>query len=286
MRFLFSHVSNLLEDLSNVEKQYLQTSNKNRRKRDITRVVISWFQCHREQIDNLGASSSVALLSCLFPERRTDRVYMMKDMKLSKLLGRALGLSSDRIRLLNRWQDAQQGDLGDCVERVQRMADFPIYPVGQMVTIEEIDQALSTLASWVRFSSSSIRARALDQPTRDPLRVLQPIFHRLNSREAKWLTRMILKCYLPVLVPENLVLSNFHFLLPDLLRFQSSYVAAMSLLRGILKTFDSRPLTEDFDRLRAEAAQYLQPKVGIKVGRAVFFKARVRRGPQRCVESY
>jgi DNA ligase-4 len=284
MRFLFSYLSDLLEDLLDVERQYLQTLDKEYRKSSIHRVFISWFRCHRERIDNLSIDSSVALLSCLFPERRTDRVYLMKDVKLSRILGQALGLSSERIQLLKKWQEAQQGDLGDCVERVQRMAEFPAYPEEHQVSIEEIDQALSTLASWVRFSSSSVQARGSDQTIRDPLRILKPIFHRLSSRNAKWLIRMILKCYLPVLVPENMVLSNFHFLLPDLLRFQSSYTDAMILLKGCPNKLPSRPVTEVFDRLRAEAAQYLRPKVGVKVGRACFFKARVRIGPRSCTE--
>lgn len=49
--------------------------------------------------------------------------------------------------------------------------------------------------------------------------VFSTIFRRLYSSEAKWMVRMLLKTYGPVLIPKVPTMQRFHFLLPDLLSF-------------------------------------------------------------------
>lgn len=144
------------------------------------------------------------------------------------------------------------------------------------VTLEEIDVALAALASRCRFSSPAVRQSTAHDCHEDPDGLLRPLFHRLRSRDAKWLTRMLLKSYSPVIIPEHLVLTQYHFLLPELLKFQSNFDAAIALLRGpVITKFPTHPEEGvERERVRQAILQQLKPKVGVKVGRTAFFKAR------------
>lgn len=100
---------------------------------------------------------------------------------------------------------------------------------------------------------------------------------RLESWEAKWLTRLLLREYGTVQLDEMHLLRQCHFLLPDLLMFQNDFDAAFALLKGDLAGFphaQPRLAAEERD-MRIEAARKLRPVVGIKVGRPSFSKARV-----------
>ncbi|KAI9758443.1 MAG: vacuolar protein sorting-associated protein 1 [Chaenotheca gracillima] len=272
MPFRFTYFCDLLEQLEDYATRDPPLLPK--RQDELSRKAIQlWFQSHRLRID-ASDSSPAALLSALFPERRTDRVYALREKTLVKLLGRVLEIGASRRAILEQWTEAGAGDLGERVQFVQRQAEMPIASAGREVTIEEVDVALTKLAARCRFSS--IEVRKAGGPRADPESVLSPIFHRLQSREAKWFTRMILKSYLPVVLPEQLVLKQFHFLLPDLLRFQSSFDAAAALLRGpVIGSFPASPRHKLVEaRLRKEAKKELCPKVGVKVGRVNFLKAR------------
>lgn len=149
---------------------------------------------------------------------------------------------------------------------------------GNEVTLEEIDAVFAALASRCRFSSPAVRQSTARDCHENPDGLLRPLFHRLRSRDAKWLTRMLLKSYAPVIIPEHLVLTQYHFLLPELLKFQSNFDAAVALLRGpVIATRSMHPQEEgERERVRQAILQQLTPKVGVKVGRTAFFKARVR----------
>jgi len=62
--------------------------------------------------------------------------------------------------------------------------------------------------------------------------VLSVLLHKLHSSEAKWLIRMMLNTYSPAQVLEALAMRRFHFLLPDILRFQNSFKTAVQLLQS------------------------------------------------------
>jgi len=59
------------------------------------------------------------------------------------------------------------------------------------------------------------------------------LYQRLPARESKWLTRLILKSYSPVIVPDHLVYMSYHPFLPDLLAVEPDFSAALFLLRGM-----------------------------------------------------
>ena len=147
------------------------------------------------------------------------------------------------------------------------------------VTVEEIDDALQTVAAGYRFSSPDVRANVLQPVQRNPEHILARIFVRLQSREAKWFARMILKSYLPVVIPEYVTFRAYHFLLPAILKIQSSFGDALDLLdraaNNPLSKIPPKPPREMEQPMFEIAVKYFEPKIGVKIGRATFFKARV-----------
>ncbi|GAB1192927.1 hypothetical protein APSETT444_002128 [Aspergillus pseudonomiae] len=145
-------------------------------------------------------------------------------------------------------------------------------PEDQEVTVEEIDDALNSVASRCRFSGPRVRRQwaAVDVDE-----TLSPLYRRLSSRDAKWLTRMILKNYSPVTLPRNLTLRSFHFLIPHLLLFQDSFEATLNILAlETIRHFPPHPEPGLAKDLGIIAMQHLSPVVGVKIGRPDYYKAR------------
>jgi DNA ligase-4 len=84
----------------------------------------------------------------------------------------------------------------------------------------------------------------------------------------------VLKDLSPLKLDETYMLKSFHFLLPDLLRFQAKFSSAVTLLKVPLKEFPDRPDLRSERLLRKQAAPLIKPQIGIKVGRPDFTKAR------------
>jgi DNA ligase-4 len=105
--------------------------------------------------------------------------------------------------------------------------------------------------------------------------LLLRLFRRLRSSETKWIIRMLSKNYSPAQVPETLAMSEFHFLLPDLLRFQSTIHAAVDLLSAsTIRCMPIQPAADTRDRLREAARWELKPQVGTMATRPIYDKAR------------
>ena len=147
------------------------------------------------------------------------------------------------------------------------------------VTLEEIDRALETIAGGYRFSSPDVRSKVPPHVQRNPEHILAQVFVRLQSREAKWFTRMILKSYFPVLIPEHVTFRAYHFLLPAILKIQSSFRDAIKLLdraaNNPILNIPPRPPHGMKQNMFQIAMKYFEPRIGVKVGRHTFFKARV-----------
>ena len=94
---------------------------------------------------------------------------------------------------------------------------------GQEVSLEELDDMLGQVTVLSPFSADSLRGRVTSEhgllSGRDAL--LSKVFQILQSSEAKWIVRILLKNYSPARVPETLIMIRFHTLLPNLLRFRS-----------------------------------------------------------------
>ena len=85
-----------------------------------------------------------------------------------------------------------------------------------------------------------------------------------------------LKEFGPFVMHDNIVISEVHFLLPDLLLVQNDLDVACSLLKGPLASIPSCPEEDRRDSLRMEALSHLEPVVGVKIGNPKWHKAWVR----------
>jgi len=234
--------------------------------------ISAWFTQHRHGVDEMS-TDGVALLSALLPEKRSDRVYQLQPPSLTKILGRCFGLGSSRMLLLQRWERPGCGDLGLCVERV--LIETP-FPTDQLhgVMIEEIDAVLTRIASRCRFSGPSVRGKQTGSTYVNVERELASIYHRLTPCESKWFTRMLLKDYAPVTLPEGSVLRNYHHLLPGIMKMHDSFESAVALLHGPDFNWASpKPSPAEAMRQKTRAASHLVPSCGVKIGRPFFLKA-------------
>lgn len=269
MPLAFSEIGTLLSRLEDIELHYppiLYPADKSARLKEITE---SWFKSHRRQINELDVNNAVALLSTLLPERRTDRVYGTQSARLCRILGRGLNLRSAHCKDLEAHKQSARGDLAICLERVLKSGGPPALPT---VYLDDVDKMLDILAGNCRFSEHTTKLPQSSSEQRDKL--VGNIFKRLDPVQSKWLVRLILKDFSPVRLNETLVLHSFHFLLPDLLRFQSNFDAAIRLLKGALKEYPDNPDPRSQRLHRQRAAALLEPVVGVKVGRPNFYKAR------------
>ena len=98
---------------------------------------------------------------------------------------------------------------------------------------------------------------------------LAQLYQQLPARDAKWLTRLVLKNYQPVTLDPRAVYSACHPVLPSILKVQDDFaIASRSLRQYHLKraeSGDSSLLPEGFE---------LRPTLGVKVGRQPWFKGR------------
>ncbi|WYZ38664.1 hypothetical protein EsH8_III_000578 [Colletotrichum jinshuiense] len=263
MPFSFVLVCDLLEQ---AHKQ-CASGNKNLNQR-----VANWFTQHRSRIDDPETDAS-ALLSTLLPDKRTDRVYGVQANALSNIIGRALRLGQTRQLELRRFEEPGRGeDLADCVARILKETPNPSFAAKDAVTVEEIDSALNSLAATCRFSSPAVRA---SQPrpsnsSRDDL--LGHLYLRLQAREAKWLTRLVLKNFQPVMFDPAHVYYCYDRLLPMILKVQDNFSASLSLLQGLKK--DPSFLRGTINEKRENLMKQLKPVLGVKVSRQFWLKGR------------
>ncbi|KAK3308766.1 uncharacterized protein B0T15DRAFT_483355 [Chaetomium strumarium] len=256
MPFLFSYVCDLLQRLED---------NRTARSglRNNAEIIRSWFREHQALLHR--DHSSGALLSALLPEKRSDRVYFLREKKLQTIIGRALGLGRSRIAELSRWQTPGAGvDLADCVERILTLTPNPISPAHKAVTVEEIDEILHRIAAACRFSSPAVRLSASENRPADQELSLGGLYTRLSARDAKWLTRLILKNFEPVVLDQHVVCASYHPLLPQVLRVQDDLAVAGRILDNQRR-----------DRTGSSGlAEYLKPTLGVKIGLQTWHKGR------------
>ncbi|KAK4239681.1 hypothetical protein C8A03DRAFT_32283 [Achaetomium macrosporum] len=258
MPFLFSYVCDLLQ---------LVEDNHNARSglRSNAAIIQDWFSGHQGLLHR--DHNSGALLSALLPEKRTDRVYCLGAKRLQAIIGRALGLGRSRIAELRRWQNPGACvDLAECVESILRATPNPIFPAHRPVTIEEIDEILLGIAAACRFSSPAVRISASENRPADQVPSLGGLYKRLSARDAKWLTRLILKNYEPVVLDQHVVCAGYHRLLPQILQVQDDLAVAGRILDSQRR---DRTVTG-----RSELAEYLKPTLGVKIGRQTWLKGR------------
>jgi DNA ligase-4 len=269
MAFKFRWLCDLLQTLEH--NRLNKASTAARTVNPDTQIIVTWFNKHNAQIPRSG-EPAIAFLSCMFPERRPDRVYSLQRRRLASTFGRSLGLGTGRMKELNSWQGRDGADFPQSLETVMAQAEFYEPLPGQEVTLEELDEALDELAAWSPFSSPAIRCK---RNPREAHIILSTLLHRLQSWEAKWFVRLILKNFSPVVVPEQLAMDQFHFLLRDLLDLQSSFDAAVTVLsRARISQLPPRPAMDCQFALKLGVMGELVPQIGVMVKTPPYDKAR------------
>ncbi|KAM0818809.1 hypothetical protein AB5N19_04622 [Seiridium cardinale] len=249
MPFPFRYICDLLQRLED------DHHSKGKQKSSSKNIIRGWFHEHRELLD-APSTDAVAILSTLFPEKRADRVYGIKVAKLENIISKAIILGGTRLELLREYKKpGLNKDLADCVEQVLRGAPNPIQKVE--VTVEEVDEALHCIATSSRFSSEAVQTSRAGTEKANATE-LYPFFQRLTARDAKWLTRLILRDFAPVELDGRVVCQAYDPRLPQLLAVRDDFVAAAALLR------DGNAAVEPESLI----------KIGVKVGRQPWHKAR------------
>uniref|UniRef100_A0A098DN54 ATP-dependent DNA ligase family profile domain-containing protein n=1 Tax=Gibberella zeae (strain ATCC MYA-4620 / CBS 123657 / FGSC 9075 / NRRL 31084 / PH-1) TaxID=229533 RepID=A0A098DN54_GIBZE len=233
-------------------------------------IVIDWFDRHRNYVDAHDTSLS-ALLSTLLPDKRTDRVYCIQAPSLERIIGRACLLGASRIAELARYRQPGSGvDLADCVHRILTVTPNPGYSQRDLVTVEEIDELLHSLASKVSWSSPSIRASQASMTPANRTDV-ELMYRRLSAVEARWFTRLILKRYQPLVLDPHLIYRLCDPLLPCVLKVQDDFATAITTTQTL-----RRRLIPNSGRQtpREQIMGTAKPQLGIKIGRQPWIKGR------------
>ncbi|RDL40923.1 uncharacterized protein BP5553_00902 [Venustampulla echinocandica] len=196
--------------------------------------VISWFRRHRDRLNEFSTNGN-AVIMMLQPKRWSDRDFGWNVDILEHLIARNLSLSKAKHAELKKWEsEPHRGDLAACVERVMDgMERTAVRVDANAVTVEEIDQFLLQTASHNNGSSPEIQALAPGCPKHDPIAGLGNLYQRLQGREAKWLTRLLLKTTEPVSFPADFGIKSNQSHLPNCVRvhveFPSSAAAILQL---------------------------------------------------------
>ncbi|KAG4438320.1 hypothetical protein IFR05_006207 [Cadophora sp. M221] len=159
----------------------------------------------------------------LKPERQTDRQYGVEEY-LEQILARIFKMPTLMYEKLKKWRDdaRSHGDLGlrlcQIMQEMNIVGDptskskfetnslilTPSNATASKISVEEIDQSLLRIAIFN--DGSSLAVKSLKEQNENPpdrIEVLEKLYMQLQPREAKWLTRIILKNYGPVTLPDS-----------------------------------------------------------------------------------
>lgn len=267
MPLRFLHFCDLLAQLDSISSHKPPVPN-NRRESLYRETITKWFHKYNVSIDSTS-TDAVIVLSALLPARRTDRVYGIQALSLTRKLRSCLHLGIGRWQQLDQWKQPGLGDLGDCVERVQAQAEVSVPLPGEEVTLEEIDRTLEGIAQKCRFSAPSVKNEESLPDYQDVNKALERIYNRLQSREAKWFTRMILKDYVGLQLNEGMILRCLDSRLPTMMKSQDNFHSAVSALRKREEVTDAVQEATDIQDVVNPI-----PKIGVKVGRTTYLKGR------------
>lgn len=198
MSFALSNLIDLLEALESLYVAVPPLSSVILSKK-VSSHIKSWFTFHHPTIRG-NPRKLVSILSFFLPALRADRTYALRENTLSKIIGRCLLLGVRRQNDLNNWRSSSEGDFSSVVRRIMAQAENPL---DKPVNIEDVEDMLNKLAARCRFSSDALKtsSTAANAEETSAEYILENLYRKLSSKEGKWVTRAILKCHLPVVVP-------------------------------------------------------------------------------------
>lgn len=261
----FRYLCELLDSLEQLELTELPLPPREKDER-YRRQLQKWFNTHRALVND-----QAALLSCLLPERRVDRVYSMQRQRFTRAISDCLCLGINSAKQL---RNAPEGsDIGKLLEAIvqERGGGHGCVPV----TLVDLDRCLANIAAISRWSGPKVRETIDASTTRNQRDILRPIIIRLTSREIKWFTRIFFKNLAPVQLQYNSILRHVNPLLPAMLKVREAFDDALELLRDArLRTH----LNENGFNVHSLPVNILnecfRPRIGSKIGRPIFLKAR------------
>lgn len=227
--FALTHLTDLLDSLESLHTQTPPLPPQTLTHKTHT-LITSWFDFHHPILHN-HPRTLAALYSLLLPHLRADRSYALREAALARIITRAQLLGATRAAALANWRASRDGDFAAVVARVLRQAENPL---DRGITVEYVDSVLDRVAAKSRFSSDGLRAAMGEgegEGEREGTRadILAALYRRLTSVQAKWVTRVILKCLAPVEMPGRSSLSFFFSCLPA----AGLMIAAVSVKRVI-----------------------------------------------------
>ncbi|KAK5956428.1 hypothetical protein OHC33_003005 [Knufia fluminis] len=244
---LFSDICDPLEQLSSFPSAYQTEA-----------ITKEWFGRH---VDRLQLSTeSLALLSCVMPARRYDRVYGLGEKRIARIAAKAKEIGTSRQRELERMRKEENLDYATAVMKAVEECGAQNSSRASL-TITELDHTLDQVAAWCDFSDVKLRKRYPQLDRASLSSQLTSMFQRMSSLEVKWVMRLLLKDLTPAIVPQELMVELVHPSLPSVLSMLDSFPEALSHLQERDSTWlgQTRPMV---------------PQAGTRVSLPLFKKAR------------
>ncbi|KAK5069417.1 hypothetical protein LTR51_008667 [Lithohypha guttulata] len=102
-----------------------------------------WFELHVSSIEHRG--HALALLSCLLPYKRRDRVYGRGEKQLTAIVARAWGIGTSRLQALQKLGDNEHIDYASAVMRVVAESGYGTTHMGELVAWNDRVQGITPL---------------------------------------------------------------------------------------------------------------------------------------------
>ncbi|ETN45865.1 uncharacterized protein HMPREF1541_00046 [Cyphellophora europaea CBS 101466] len=210
-------------------------------------------------------SNLLALTSCLFPHRRRDRVYGLREKSLADIAIRAWSVGHSRARRLHEWQSSYGAPDFAATVRTLVEEGGEVAHVHGPPTVEEINHVLDHLASSCPYSSPEIRA-SFQQEIHSPRQGLIDMLQRMSGLEAEWMCRLILGNLGQVQLPEELVMNFLHSALGATLQVHDGLVDAVASIMS--------PRGDGESSMQYQHTAKWRPQLGTAIRRPTFEKAR------------
>jgi hypothetical protein len=195
------------------------------------------FQRHSLDTRQHGLSA-LALLSCLFPYKRPDRVYGLREKKLISIIAYAWELGYSHRDKLQQLQNEGSGlDFPSTIRAAVKEGGESV-TLQNTPTVEEVNCALDRLASTYNFSSPQVHQVDAGKVVNTREELIR-LFRRLRGLEVELMIRLLFKDLSPAHVPEATMIQLFHPSLAWALQIRNSPSGALELLEPLISKEDS-----------------------------------------------